>query len=167
MSDTTTVTAYLQAIEDKLRSHFGGDIRQVGAWQPRDADGYADTEILTPALLIYVPGLATQSETYKPHAVGWVASINVLCVLSRDTDNIQTKLLELGAAVGGMVSTHDAAPMRPPKVGQRWGLSDAVDAPDRASLSIRPTDLSIPGLAAVNVEWSQTIYLPETLPEAP
>jgi hypothetical protein len=149
----------------KAHLFFGGEISQIGAWQPRDASGYPEDAIKPPALLIYVPSLSSMGDTYKPHAVGWRIAVNVLCVLSRDTDAIQTRLYTLGAAVGGLVSTHAADPMRPPRVGQRWGLGDAVEAPDRSTLRIAPTDIDIPGLSAALVEWTQTIYLTEALPE--
>jgi uncharacterized membrane protein YqgA involved in biofilm formation len=69
------------------------------------------------------------------------------------------------AAVGGLVSDHSAEPVKPPLVGQRWGLAKAAEAPDRASIQIDPVDLGIPGTTAASVSWTQTIYLPEQLPE--
>lgn len=161
----TTVTAYLAAVESVMRAHFGAAISQYGIWQPLDERGEPDISLRTPAILLNLDRLDTSTDQHPPHTVRWDARAQALCLLSRDTANLQTELWELGAAVGGLVCTHDSTPMRPPLVGQRWGLGTAADAPDRAAISIAPVDLGLPGIAAVSVNWTQSFYLPEQLPE--
>lgn len=165
MIESTTLAAFTDAVLATLRAHFGTRVRQYGPWQPLDPDGEAESELLTPALLLDLLALGVDgSRDHPPHTVAWSAQCHLYCLLSDRTTDLQLGLLELATAAGGLLCTHNAEPMLPPLVGQRWGLRRSVEPPDRASLSIERIALGLPGIDCCRLAWTQTLYLPEALP---
>jgi hypothetical protein len=162
---TTTVRAAQTAIIDTLRDHFGAHVQQIGLYQPMDIHGDPEAELLTPALLLELD--AIENDEAADHAPGVIAVRclwTIHAILSIRTENLQMALPEMAAAVIALIRQTTPNPMRPPLNAHRWGLGDAVGAPD--AVSARPGEFR-PGLHghdAWAVSWEQTLYLPESLP---
>lgn len=165
MSTVTTMDALHDSILESLRARFSDRVAQYGAYEPWDeADGDADKQIITPALLLEIEDFDIP-DLDDPDPLGRLvvsASISIHCVLSVQTERLQQTLPQFAAAVAAVVV--------PPLSGDQyqrgnlWGLGGAVEIPE--DVQAQPAGFT-PGLNGRDswvVRWTQTVYLDEEVP---
>jgi len=149
-----------------LRQHFGTRIRQCGAYEPWDpVEDAAEPVLLTPALLLELESIEPDdNDLNMPGRIAMRCAWAVHAVLSLRTVDLQIALPELAAAVIALVRKTGTDPLQPPLTGNRWGLGEALGAPE--AVGARPAEFR-PGLNGHDswvITWEQVIYLPESLP---
>jgi len=136
MSNTTTIGAFLDAIAEKARAHFGGRVAYVGVYDPQDP--------LTDERL---------SE------LQYDCSLWAICWLSHYPDDPPALADDYADAVAALVLAvreTDAG-----RRGNRWGLADAVSYPKELEIG---EGVELNGRSASVVRWEQTYWSDGSLP---
>jgi len=164
VSNTTTIGAFLNAVAEAAREHFGGRVAHIGVYDPQDPlTDERMSELKTPSIIIGresadidVPNdLGLDPET----RIGYGCSLWAMCWLSHYPDDPPALADDYADAVAALVLAvreTDAG-----RRGNRWGLGDAVSYPEEVEIG---EGVELNGRSASVVRWNQTYWSDGSLP---